>query len=46
MLASSLLWSISTVVSQISMETSVEKFNIDASTAAYIFLFSALGAII
>ena len=45
-LASSFLWSISTVVSQISMEVSIKNFNIEASTAAYIFLFSALWAIL
>lgn len=46
MLASSLLWAISTVVSQVSMEQSIVSFSIDASTASFIFLYSALGAIL
>ena len=46
MLASAFLWAISTVVSQVSMEYSIVSFDIEASTASYIFLFSAVWAIL
>lgn len=45
-LGSAFLWTISTVVSQASVEYSVIKFNIEASKATYVLLFSALWAII
>lgn len=45
MFASAFLWSISTVVSQSSMEYSIAAFSIEASSAAYIFLYSAVWAI-
>lgn len=45
MLASAFLWAISTVVSQASMEYSIHTFSIEASSAAYIFLYSAVWAI-
>lgn len=45
-IASSFLWAISTIVSQSSVEYSVGKFQIDASTASYLLLYSAVWAII
>lgn len=45
-IASSFLWTISTIVSQASIEFSVEKFSIDASKATYVLLYSAVGAIL
>lgn len=46
MFVSALLWSITTIVSQSSMEHSITSFSIEASTASYIFLYSAVWAII
>lgn len=46
MVVSALLWSISTVVSQVSMEHSIKTFSISASTASLIFLYSALWAVV
>ena len=43
---SSLLWTVSTIVSQASVEYSVIKFEIEKTTATYILLYSALWAII
>ena len=45
-LTSSFLWTISTIVSQITIEFSVERFWISASKATYILLYCALWAII
>lgn len=46
MFVSAFLWSISTVVSEVSMEYSILNFSLEASTASKIFLYSAFGAII
>ena len=43
---SSFLWTISTIVSQSSIEYSMNSFNVEASKATYILLYSALWAII
>lgn len=45
-ITSSFLWTISTIVSQASVELSVNSFWIETSKAAYVLLYSALWAII
>ncbi|MCP4524125.1 MAG: MFS transporter [Candidatus Gracilibacteria bacterium] len=45
-LTSSLIWSISTIVSQQAVEYSVNNFGKDPSGAAFVLLFSAVGVII
>ena len=46
MLTSSILWAISTVASQTSVEVSVANFGMNASSAASLLLFSAVWAIV
>lgn len=46
MIVSWLLWAISTVASQISMEHSMWAFSLEASSASYLFLYSAAWAIL
>ncbi len=46
MFVSALLWTLSTLVSQVSVSLSMEKFAISSMSASTLFLFSALGAII
>ncbi|MFA5916621.1 MAG: MFS transporter [Candidatus Gracilibacteria bacterium] len=44
-IGSSLLWAITTIVSQSSVEYSVNTFGIEASKASFLLLYSAVGAI-
>lgn len=46
MFVSALLWTLSTLVSQVSVSLSMEEFAISSTSASTLFLFSALGAII
>jgi hypothetical protein len=41
-IVSSFLWAISTIVSQASIEFSVVKFDVEASDATYVLLYSAV----
>lgn len=45
-IASSFLWTISTITSQASVEFSIKTFNIEASTATFILFYAAIWAII
>jgi len=45
-IVSSFLWAISTIVSQASIEFSVVKFDVEASDATYVLLYSAVWAIL
>ena len=46
MFVSALLWTLSTLVSQVSVSLSMERFALSSTSASTLFLFSALGAII
>ena len=46
MFVSALLWTLSTLVSQVSVSLSMERFALSATSASTLFLFSALGAIV
>lgn len=46
MFVSALLWTLSTLVSQVSVSLSMERFALSSTSASTLFLFSALGAIV